>query len=327
MPRSGAPSPVGWGAKARDESRYPDGVILFALPAVVLTTVSVAAFFGRWSWFLDFLANARPQYATVLLVLSAILVGGRWRKTATVALVGALVNLAVVVPLFIGEGSTIPPERPLTVLSFNLLSSNQQFGQVVAYIREVDPDVVFLHESSRPWEVAIESVDLDYTVTRSRSEELDFGTLVLSRPGDEVTSFGFTIGGARAVEVMHAGIALLGVHPVAPTSEEGAALRNGQLGFAGEWANDQTGAHLVTGDFNATPWSFPFRRLLADTDLVNSQRGFGLSNTFSTDSPFMARIPIDHLLHSPELVVADRYLGPPMGSDHYPLVVELWTPG
>ncbi len=300
---------------------------MLAIPAIVLTLVSVAAFFGRWSWVLDVLANFRAQYAAALVLLGLWLLLARWKRTATVVLLGAALNLAVIVPLYIGEGRTIPATPPTTVVSFNLLSPNQRFAEVAAFIREVDPDVVFLHEASRPWEVAIDAAELGYEVTQSRSEELIFGTLVLSRPGDPVTSYGFTLRGARAVEVVHNGIALLAIHPLAPTTAERSALRNGQFEFAAEWAATQSGPHVITGDFNATPWSYPFRKLLGDTGMRNSQVGFGLGASFPADSLFVWRVPIDHLVHSPDIAIADRRLGPELGSDHFPLIVELWVPG
>lgn len=306
---------------------YPEGMMFLAIPTVGLALVSVAAFFGRWSWILDVLANFRPQYVVALLAAAALLVLGRWRKTATVALAAALINAVVVVPLFVGAGTTIPPERPLRVLSFNLKASNDRFGEVVSYIRSTDADVVFLHEASRPWEVAVESSDLGYEITLSRSQELIFGTLVLTRPGAEVTSFGFTTGGPRAVEVRFDSVAMLGIHPLAPTTEERSALRNAQLAFAGNWANSQAGNRIVVGDFNSTPWSYAFRRLQDETGLHNSQEGFGLEASFPAASFFAFRVPIDHLLHSDDLVVSDRRLGPAMGSDHFPLVVDLWAPG
>lgn len=302
-------------------------MILLAIPALALTLASLAAFLGRWSWVLDVLANFRIQYVLVLGTMALFLFLGRWNRTALVVLAGAVVNLAVVVPLFVGQGSTIPPTEPLVVLSFNLLSPNDRFGEVAGHIREVDADVVFLHEASRPWEVAMEAANLGYRITRSRSEEHIFGTLVLSREGDPVTSFGFTAGGPRAVEVVHDGIAVLGIHPLSATTAERAALRNAQLDFAADWSNRQGGPHVVAGDFNATPWSYPFRKLLNDTDLRNSQHGFGIHATFPADQLFLLRVPIDHLLYSPELTVADRRLGPPLGSDHFPLTVELWLPG
>lgn len=302
-------------------------MILLAIPAYLLALVSIAAFFGGWSWVLDVLANFRVQYAFALVLMAIFLAAGRWGRSAAIAAVGAIVNLAVIIPLYIGDGKTLPPEEPVRVLSYNLLSSNEQFGDVAAYIRELDPDVVFLHEASRPWEVAMEAADLGYVVTRSRSPELIFGTLVLSREADQVTSFGFTVGGPRAVEVIHDGIAFLGVHPLAPTTAERSALRNAQIEFASDWSNQQQGAHVVVGDFNATPWSYPVRRLLAKTELQNSQNGFGVQASFPVSGNFLIRVPIDHLFHSPELAVADRVLGPPMGSDHYPLLVDLWLPG
>lgn len=302
-------------------------MILLVIPAVLLTLVSVAAFFGRWSWVLDLLANFRVQYTVALVFMAALLFMARWTRSATVALVGALINGVVILPLFLGEGRTVPPRDSLRVISFNILSTNEQFGEVIGYIREVDPDIVFLHEASRPWEMAMEGSGLPYEITRSRSQDLIFGTLVLSRPGDPVVSYGFTLGGARAVEVVHDGVAVLGIHPLAPSTARRSALRNAQFEFAGEWSQQQTGPHVVVGDFNATPWSYPFRRLLTETELSNSQEGFGLQPTFPADNSFLVRVPIDHLLHSPELVVADRRRGPRLGSDHFPLIVDLWQPG
>lgn len=300
-------------------------MVLLAIPTVLLVGVTVTAFFGRWSWWLDVLANFRPQYVAALTLAALFLLLGHWRKTALVAVAGIVANLAVIVPLYVGMGRVETATPTLRVMSFNLYDSNLQFGEVIALIDEVGADVVFLHEVSRPWELALDAAVPDYRITRSRSEELIFGTLVLSRPEDSVTSFGFTIGGPRAVEVIHDGVAILGIHPISPTTAERAALRNAQIGFAADWANDQDRPHLVTGDFNATPWSYPFRRLLATTDLRNSQRGFGIQPTFPADGFFAWRVPIDHLLHSPDLVVVDRRLGRPAGSDHFPLIVDLTT--
>jgi endonuclease/exonuclease/phosphatase (EEP) superfamily protein YafD len=110
---------------------------------------------------------------------------------------------------------------------------------------------------------------------------------------------------------------------LAPTSEERAGLRDAQLGFAADWAAEQEGAFLVVGDLNASPWSWPFRRLVADGSLRNSQIGFGLQPSFPATSNVLLRVPIDHLLHSDALIVTNRRLGEPLGSDHFPLLVDL----
>jgi len=306
-------------------------VILLAIPAVALAVLSLAAFLGEWLWWLDVLANFRAQYAVALAVLGVLLMISKWRRIGYGVLAVAAVNFVVVLPLYVGSPGLSEPTAPnLRVMSFNLLSTNESFSEVIEYIEATDPDLVLLHEASRPWEVAMESAGLDYELVRPRSENLIFGTLVMVRGEDvEAVSFGFAEAQPRAVQIIYRPtgwpeqIAVLSTHPLAPTEKRRAALRDAQLAFAGEWATDQEGAFAVVGDLNATPWSSPFRKLLAAAELRNSQIGFGLQPSFPTTSVFLMRVPIDHLVHSPALRVRDRRLGPALGSDHFPLLVDL----
>jgi endonuclease/exonuclease/phosphatase (EEP) superfamily protein YafD len=310
-------------------------VIVVAIPAVALAAVSLAAFLGRWVWWLDVLANFRAQYVVALAVLGLVIMMSKWKKTGYAVLGVALVNLVVVLPLYIGSPAEASVDSPsLRVMSFNLLSTNESYSDVIEYVDTIDPDLVFLHEASRPWEVAVQSAveasDLEYEVIRARSDDLIFGTLVLVRAGEvQAVSYGFASSAPRAVELNYTPegwsipIAVLGTHPLAPTDEERADLRDAQLGFAGQWASEQSGAFLVVGDFNSTPWSWPFRRLMGAADLVNSQTGFGLQPSFPSSSNLLLRVPIDHLVHSPALEITERQLGPALGSDHFPLVVDL----
>lgn len=306
-------------------------MILVVIPAVAVAVVSIAAFGGRWVWWLDVLANFRVQYLVALVVLGVVLMVSKWRRTGVVVLVTASVNVVLILPLFVGSpGEVVAGSPSVELMSFNLLSTNESYSEVIEYVRSMEPDVVLLHEASRPWEVAMEAEDWDYRVIRPRSENLIFGTLVLVAADDvEVVSYGFAEAQPRAVSIGYQPdgwgepVKILSTHPLAPTSEERAKLRDAQLGFAADWATDQTGAFMVVGDFNATPWSWPFRRLESEAPLRNSQIGFGLQPSFAVTSNVVFRVPIDHLLHSTDLVVADRRLGPAMGSDHFPLLVTL----
>jgi endonuclease/exonuclease/phosphatase (EEP) superfamily protein YafD len=306
-------------------------VILLAIPAVALAAVSLAAFAGRWVWWLDVLANFRPQYVVSLVVLGMVVLMSRWRRIGYGILAVAAINLVFVLPLYVGSPGVADPDLPsLRVMSFNLLSTNASYSDVIEYIRTVDPDLVLLHEASRPWEVAIEAANLGYEVIRPRSDNLIFGTLVMVRGEDvEAISYGFAETQPRAVSIMYrptgwpGGVSVLSTHPLAPTEKRRAQLRDAQLDFAATWAADQEDGFIVVGDFNATPWSWPFRNLMARAPLRNSQLGFGVQPSFPTSSTFLMRVPIDHLLHSDTLSVVDRRLGPAMGSDHFPLVVDL----
>lgn len=306
-------------------------MILVVIPAVALAAVSLAAFAGRWVWWLDVLANFRMQYLVGLAVLGVVVILSKWRRIGFGILVVAAVNLVLVLPLFVGSPGEVDPSTPsMRVMSYNLFSQSESYSEVIEYIDAIDADLVFLYEASRPWEVAIESADLGYEVIRPRSDDLIFGTLVLVRGNDvEGISYGFTETQPRAVEVgfrppdWPVSARVLSTHPLAPTSEERAKLRDAQLGFATDWAAGREGPFVVVGDFNATPWSWPFRRMVAETELRNSQIGFGLQSSFAATSSPLLRVPIDHLLHSRSLVIRDRRLGPAMGSDHFPLVVDL----
>lgn len=302
-----------------------------AVLALAFAGVTLAAFGGQWVWWLDIIANFRVQYVVILLVMGAVLMAGRWRRSGAIVLAAMVVNLIPVLPLFVGSpGVSDPSATSIRVMTFNLLSDNQSFSEVFAYIEQIDPDLVLLHEASRPWEVAAEAADLGFEVVLTRTDNLIFGTLLLVKGSNvETVLHGFAHGQPRAAEVSFVprqwGVAVqvLSTHPLAPITEVNAALRDAQLGFAADWARGRQGPHLVAGDFNATPWSWPFRNLLATTSLRNSQVGFGHQPTFSADSNPLFRIPIDHLLHSPQLGVRSRQLGPQMGSDHFPVIVDL----
>ena len=306
-------------------------MILLVIPAVTLAAASIASFFGEWVWWLDVLANFRAQFVVGLVVLSLSLLLTRFRRTGVAVAAVAVVNLIPVLPLYVGSPGDSEPSAPsIRVMSFNLLSDNERFGEVIDYIEAVDPDLVLLHEASRPWEIALESADLGYEIIRPRSEDLIFGTLALVR-GEEIeaVSFGFGAAQPRAVQLSYRptgwpeAIEVLSTHPLAPTTDERADLRDAQLGFAADWATGRGGPRFIVGDFNATPWSSPFRNLMAETELRNSQVGFGLQPSFPTTSNVILRVPIDHLLHSEHFIVRDRRLGPDLGSDHFPLIVDI----
>jgi endonuclease/exonuclease/phosphatase (EEP) superfamily protein YafD len=302
-------------------------VLIVSFVGYCLGAATLAGFFGASWWVLDLFAGFRHQLAAGLIVCSLIAVLAKWRRTAMAIGLLAMVNLAVVVPLFFGPNR--PESGELRILSFNVLASNRQFEEVIDFIRATDADLVVLHEVTSRWEDEIEEAsrifeDWPYEVTETRARGDLFGSIVLVETGADVESFGFGLRDARAIEILLPdGVAVLAVHPLSPSSEFRAAQNDRQLQFAADWAEGQVGPTIVVGDFNATPWSYPFRRLVSSADLSNSARGFGLDLSYPADGNPLVRIPIDHLLYSEGLAVVDRRLGPAMGSDHFPLTVDL----
>jgi endonuclease/exonuclease/phosphatase (EEP) superfamily protein YafD len=293
---------------------------LVAIIAIPLALLSVATFFGSLDWRLDLVANGRVQLWWVGGALAVLAILSRSRTAIASSAAVAVLNVAVVVPLYLPAADATPAGDAVRILSFNLLSTNTRYEDIVAYIRETDPDVVFLHEGTARWEDALATFHLpDYELVAGRTPELIFGTIALVPPGSSVVNLGFGSRQGRAIEVTVGDISVLGVHPLAPVSAAETALRDAQHAAYAAWAEGRPRA-VVVGDFNATPWTRPFRDLTS-AGLVNSQRGHGVAPTWEVGR-FWA-VPIDHLLHTPDLATVGRTVGPDLGSDHRPLLVDV----
>ncbi len=302
--------------------------ILLVVPAVFAAIASILSFMGWLWWPLDLAANFRPHFAAGLVAAAGFLVLAGRRRSGALVLVIGLVNAAVVAPLFVSPSvSGDPVGETIRVMTFNVNGLNDNYDEVIDYIETEAPDVAFIHEATFLWEDALADAGLAYRVERGRQEPLDFGTMALVPDGAAFHTFGFATSSPRAVEVvLELGgerVGILGSHPLSPSTEERARLRDAQLGFARDWSAEFGGRRIVAGDLNATPWSYPFRRLLSGGGLLNSQRGFGLELTFPADSNPLVQVPIDHVLYSEGLRVVDRRMGPQLGSDHLPVVVDL----
>ena len=120
-------------------------------------------------------------------------------------------------------------------------------------------------------------------------------------------------------------IDLLAVHLAAPLSARDAERRAEQFKAVASWVNGRSSPVVVLGDLNATPWSHEIQDLRSRCGLEDSLVGRGLQPTWPFHNIFTSlfRIPLDHCLHSPQVVVLDRFVGDAAGSNHRPLFVRI----
>jgi len=292
--------------------------VLFAC-AGVACIVSVAGFGGGFSWVLDLVV--------VLAILSLILLLMRHHRLAVVSGLFALMNLGLVLPLY--WGAPRPSYHSLSTaraMMLNVNTANTDYAAVLAVIERYSPDFLYLEEVDQRWMIALKRLDATYPHSISDPRSDNFGVAFFSRY-PFVASEILQLGPAGIPSVLvRSSIAgreffILGTHPLPPTSAAYAALRDIQLVELSGIVKRLDAPVLLLGDLNATPWSYPFKRLLRDSALIDGSRGFGLQPTWPAGM-FPLLVPIDHCLHSPAIQVVRKEVGPAVGSDHYPVVVE-----
>jgi endonuclease/exonuclease/phosphatase (EEP) superfamily protein YafD len=288
---------------------------------------TLVAFLGVLWWGFDLIANFRPQMAVGLLVVAVLyaMTAGRWWALAFLG--AALVNVAVILPLYLADPAEPGPGGTLTIASFNVQTGNPNRAEVMGWLVGTEADVLLVHEGSSDWIAAAERHAASYRIVVGPPPGRVYGTIVLARDpavAAEIVRVGLERQPIARVTASLDGepVVILAVHPRAPIDGNEARLRDDLLDGLGEYAAVTPGSVVVAGDLNTTPWSHAFRSMAAAADLHNSLLGYGLQPTWPAGLRVFA-VPIDHLLHTEDLTTVARSTGPSLGSDHRPILVTV----
>ncbi len=304
------------------------------LGATVSTCLGLA---GSWHWLFDLFSHFTWYYAWTLAVTAVAAGATRSWWACLGAVPGLVVNLMLLAPLYAAVPAAAhdpPPHPAIRLLHINVHTTNTQHEAVIRYINQSGADLVFLQEVNERWMAQIAATDGTYRLAAASPREDNFGIAALVakdlRPGltvQRVDVVDLTAGrvGLPAIEMdlrwRGQPLSVLSLHTLPPVNRRCAIARDEQLAAVIPWAHAQRGAAVLIGDLNATPWSNGYRTVLRKTRWIDSQRGRGYQPTFPADRA--VKIPIDHCLHSRELVTVERRVGPGLGSDHLPLTVTL----
>lgn len=295
--------------------------------AVVICFVGMAmGLLGRLAWFLDLASHFPVQQAALLgLVAATLLVRRRWAWGAAAAIL-AVVNLAAFAPGWSGRRPA-PEGRSLRVVSLNVFIRSHRYVDVAAMLDGERPDVVALIEVNARWADALSPLRVRWPHVISEPREKSFGMMILSRLpilDSSVEDLGETdrVTLRARIATPDGPVTLLVFHPPPPVGPDRSRRRDLELRALAGLVRTIDGPVVVVGDFNCTPWSVHFRSLLRDSGLSDSRKGFGIQASWP--SPLLPlMIPIDHALVSDGVAVVDRRLGPRVGSDHLPLIVDV----
>ncbi|CAI1687599.1 Uncharacterized protein conserved in bacteria [Serratia ficaria] len=222
-------------------------------------------------------------------------------------------------------------QRPrIRILVSNVLTTNRRADKLLALVAAERPDVLVAVETDRWWEDQLAVLEQDYPYTLKCPQDNLYGMHVYSR---------FRIGDAEiqylvdeAIPSMHMmvhlpqgpQVRLHCVHPMppSPTENDESEDRDAELVMVGKSVAKSEYPVIVTGDLNDVAWSTTTRLFLKVSGLLDPRRGRGMFSTFHAGYPFL-RWPLDHVFHSDDFVLGSLRRLTDVGSDHFPIMVEL----
>ena len=308
--------------------------ILPLLVALPLALATAASHLGTWWWGLALIAHFRPHLAALSLV--SVGLGLLWRARIGAALSLALlaVNTAPLLPyLGLATRSSAAPPANLRVLAYNMHREDTDRPAFRELIEREQPDLVVLSEISGDVTALAQETALPAYRAGEPSAGLLYGIVLFSRwPVQDwhVERSADGVGSVLSAELCASErwqgcLRVIALH-AAPPFWDGADTQAQQLEIAARLAAE---AHehraVLAGDLDLTPWSPAFAELLARGGLVDTGLSRGLTATWLSRLPFLG-LMIDHVLVSPDITVIDNRLGAQIGSEHFPVTVDLAIP-
>lgn len=301
-----------------------------------LTLISVAGwlaalvgFLGQLWWRFEIASHFRWQYALALGLWAGFLALFRRWRTGAVTLLIALLNLVLLVPFYSRPGEK-SGEPELRILSANVNRANRQPERLLELVQRLQPDIVAIIEATPEFMNGLEPLRVDYPYAAGEAYLNPAGSVLLSRrPLAAADTIMFADGSYPTIVARLDGerpLTLIATHPPPPRSAGRLQTRTEEMEAIADLAADRPGPVVVVGDFNSTPWSPYFAELVQSTRLQDARLGFGLQTTWPVEQ-ILLRIPIDHALVSEDVVVHNFRAGPDVGSDHFPIIVDVSFPG
>ena len=282
---------------------------------------------GRHGWALDLLSHFRLQYllACAVALLYALLRRRTWLAVA--AFVSLLWNAQLIHAVHqTAEAPAAPTGKPLRLMTWNVLTDNPRQRDVLEHALAADADILCLVEVDDTWHKSLEPLRTRYPHRVEVLNEGNFGIACYTRlplKSSEVRRFTRWRLPVVLLNLDHLGrpLTFIGMHPEPPVGGTNANEWQQQLSGIATLVAGLSSEVIVAGDFNATPWCEGMRLLREKGGLEFRSVDPVWPPTWGRHLPMM--IPIDHVLVKPGLIIQKRTLGPELGSDHCPVLVEI----
>lgn len=217
------------------------------------------------------------------------------------------------------------------LLITNVLMENTHHERLLQVVRGADPDVVLAVETDDAWANGLRPLEEAYPHVVRQPQDNWYGLMLYSRlplidarvdflVQDDIPSVHAVIELRDGVRVF-----LHGIHPrpPEPIRDQDSTPRDAELvvmGRAIENAGDRP--TVVAGDLNDVAWSPTSELFVRLSGLLDPRKGRGMFNSWNAKMPLL-RYPLDHVFHSNHFRLVELQRLPSIGSDHFPMLIEL----
>lgn len=315
---------------------------VLSLVVVLQTTLSFVRSRAWWVRIFDFPRAQIAACSAVLLVLFGFANVGFEDAKPWEWLLFALLGLSVVIqaaqmlPYTRCWRHQSPAARDtgnaprLRVAISNVCMKNREFSRWLEVIREPDPHVIIAVEIDRTWADALTPLHQDYPHHVLCPMDNTYGMAVYSRfplepfeikhlVEEDVPSIFTTLTLPSGDQVR---CTVLHPRPPRPDIGQDSDLRDAELVRAAQIVRHFEKPFLVAGDLNDVAWSHTTHLFQRIVGALDPRIGRGIFATFHARHRWM-RYPLDHLFHSKHFAVAQLKRLPDVGSDHFPIFIEL----
>jgi len=318
--------------------------VVLTLAIALITILAIFSSILGWNIVLELLSHFQIQYFLVLTVLLVVLIFSKHTIPILIGLFCCTLIALFLLPWFIPDNLIVSNSSgaKVRILSANVNLGNNDYTPIINLIKIEQPDIAVLIEVNKKWVNQLEILEPLYPYSLGDLKYEALNVIVYSkRPLDnsKIDYWGETPHTSPVINTQQTldniTFDLLAVHPLPPFKPSFFQSRNNYLNRVSEWARSRTNPIVLIGDLNITMWSPYYKKLIRETNLKNTRKGFGLLPTWLPDGMpqnwslwlyHFFGLPIDHCLVDPQIQVTQMQIGPNIKSDHLPIMVDLTLP-
>ncbi|MCA1752918.1 MAG: endonuclease/exonuclease/phosphatase family protein [Flavobacteriales bacterium] len=223
-------------------------------------------------------------------------------------------------------------DASIRILIYNVYQFNRKFEKLNALVQRLDADLVLMVETDKWWkDKSLLAFGDRYAHRVLEDQENTYGMLIFSKLPihnlqvrrlikEEVPSVSMELELKKGDKIK-----VYALHPEPPVPGENlhSTDRDAEILMIGKEAAEEKLPVIVAGDLNDVAWSYTSHLFQKISGLLDPRRGRGFFSSYHAKY-LVLRWPLDHIFCSKHFRVCKMKRLPGIGSDHFPILVELY---